>query len=57
MNPVGYWSRNPFDIRSQWRIVFQVVRGVITHNIDHGNTSLLGVVHIRQRVPQARAKV
>jgi hypothetical protein len=41
---MGHGPGNAFNVSRQWRIAFNVVKCVLTHNVDNARVGLFGVV-------------
>ena len=49
--------RDALDVRGQGRVVLDVVRGVLAHDVDDARAGLAGVVEVGQAVAEAGAQV
>ena len=55
--PARYRPREPFDVRRERRIVLQVIRRVIAHDVDDGRRGTARVVEVRDAVCKAGPEV
>ena len=57
MHPMRHRPRNPFDVRRQRRVQFNMADRVFADDVDHTGARLFRVVQVRQPVRQTGPKV
>ena len=50
-------ARHAFDVAGQWGVVFNVIGGMLAHDVDDARSGLFGIVQIGQTVTQTRPQV
>ena len=56
-HPGGHRARDALDVRGERRVVLDVIRRVLAHDVDDGGTGLLRIVEVGEAVAETGAQV